>query len=171
MRLKSLFLLIFASMFFMEVNAQSSGNRRISYYEEAVGNLSNQLRLMQDENAKLTGTVYTLQQEMKELKQRVQSYQSEIAELRRMITAESESRQKQMNTIADKIQKAGETIQKQQNTSVQETVDYDYYVVEAGATLSAISRATGISVARLKKENGMTSDVLRIGQKLKIPRK
>jgi LysM repeat protein len=105
---------------------------------------------------------------MKELQQRIRSYQAEMEELRRMISAESSARQKQLGNIADKIQQAGEQSAAQ---PAPQTEEYDYYVVEAGATLSAISRATGISISRLKKANNMTGDTLRIGQKLKIPRK
>lgn len=155
---------------FVLFQADAQNRRTTSYYEETVGNLTNQLRLMQDENAKLSGTVYTLQQEMRELKQRMQSYQAEISELRRMISAESEARRKQMGNIADKIQQAAS--QPQTTTRNQaNSEEYDYYVVESGATLSAISRATGISIARLKQVNGMKNDNLRVGQKLKIPRK
>lgn len=155
---------------FVLFQADAQNRRTTSYYEETVGNLTNQLRLMQDENAKLSGTVYTLQQEMRELKQRMQSYQAEISELRRMISAESEARRKQMGNIADKIQQAAS--QPQTTTRNQaNSEEYDYYVVESGATLSAISRATGISISRLKQVNGMKNDNLRVGQKLKIPRK
>lgn len=40
------------------------------------------------------------------------------------------------------------------------------YVVKKGDTLSSISRKTGVSVAALKKANGLTSDTIRVGQKL-----
>lgn len=41
------------------------------------------------------------------------------------------------------------------------------YVVTKGDTLSSISRKTGVSVAALKKANGLTSDTIQVGQKLK----
>lgn len=43
------------------------------------------------------------------------------------------------------------------------------YTVQSGDTLSAISRRTGASVASIKRTNGLTSDVVRIGQSLIIP--
>jgi len=41
-----------------------------------------------------------------------------------------------------------------------------YHVVEAGDTLSGIARNNGVTMATLKQLNGMTSDTVRLGQKL-----
>ena len=43
------------------------------------------------------------------------------------------------------------------------------YVVKAGDTLGAIAYGNGINIRQLKELNGLTSDSLKIGQKLKIP--
>ena len=43
-----------------------------------------------------------------------------------------------------------------------------YYTVRKGDTLSSIARKHGISVATLKKRNGLKSDKIRVGQKLKV---
>ena len=162
---------VLAGFVLLSAQAQTSRGRSVSSYEEMVGNLSNQLRLMQDENAKLAGTVYSLKQEVQELKQRMQSIQSENAEMRKLISSEADARKKQLGDIADKIQKAGEAAAAQSAAErKQKNEEFDYYVVQPGATLSAVSRATGVSIPELKKANGMTNDVLRVGQKLKIPR-
>lgn len=44
-----------------------------------------------------------------------------------------------------------------------------WYTVKPGDTLGGIARRYGISVAGLKKANGLTSDLIRAGQKLRIP--
>ncbi|NNE92647.1 MAG: LysM peptidoglycan-binding domain-containing protein [Verrucomicrobiales bacterium] len=44
-----------------------------------------------------------------------------------------------------------------------------FYTVKYGDTLSAISRKTGASVAAIKAANGMKSDAIAGGQRLKIP--
>ena len=41
--------------------------------------------------------------------------------------------------------------------------------VQSGQTLSAIAQAYGVSVEKIKKANGLNSDVIRVGQKLFIP--
>ncbi len=43
-----------------------------------------------------------------------------------------------------------------------------YYTVRKGDTLSSISRRYGVSVQSIKKKNGLRSDQIRVGQKLKI---
>ena len=43
-----------------------------------------------------------------------------------------------------------------------------YYTVRKGDTLSSIARKHGISVQTLKKRNGLKSDKIRVGQKLKV---
>lgn len=43
------------------------------------------------------------------------------------------------------------------------------YVVKNGDTLGAIAYGNGITIRQLKELNGLTSDSLKIGQKLKIP--
>ena len=43
------------------------------------------------------------------------------------------------------------------------------YVVKSGDTLGAIAYGHGINIRQLKELNGLTSDSLKIGQKLKVP--
>ena len=49
--------------------------------------------------------------------------------------------------------------------------DYDIYEVQKGATLYVIAQAYGVTVSDIKKANNLKSDMLQVGQKLKIPRK
>lgn len=44
-----------------------------------------------------------------------------------------------------------------------------YHTVTKGDTLFAISRRYGVSVSRIKSTNGLSSDLIRIGQTLRIP--
>jgi len=44
-----------------------------------------------------------------------------------------------------------------------------YHTVASGDTLWSISRRYGVSVTALKQENGLKSDVIRLGANLKIP--
>lgn len=47
-------------------------------------------------------------------------------------------------------------------------VETDEYVVQSGDTLSAIALKYGVSVEEIKNENGLSSDLLLVGQKLKV---
>ena len=43
------------------------------------------------------------------------------------------------------------------------------YVVKAGDTIGAIAYSNGINIRQFKELNGLSSDVIRVGQKVKIP--
>lgn len=43
------------------------------------------------------------------------------------------------------------------------------YTVKKGDTLFGISKKTGVKVARLMSANGLSSDMIRVGQSLRIP--
>jgi LysM repeat protein len=45
-----------------------------------------------------------------------------------------------------------------------------YYTVRSGDTLGEIAQKHGVSVSALKRANGLRSDVLKIGNRLKIPK-
>ena len=51
-----------------------------------------------------------------------------------------------------------------------QTPSYTKYTVRAGDTLWAIARTYGTTVDAIQKLNGLTGDVINIGQVLKIPR-
>ena len=44
------------------------------------------------------------------------------------------------------------------------------HVVATGETLTSIAKSTGTSIADLRKANNLTSDSLKVGQKLVIPK-
>jgi LysM repeat protein len=45
------------------------------------------------------------------------------------------------------------------------------HIVQKGETLTSIAKASGVTIADLRKANNLTSDVLKVGQKLAIPQK
>jgi LysM repeat protein len=47
---------------------------------------------------------------------------------------------------------------------------YRYYTVRAGDTLGKIAQKYGVSISALKRANGLRSDILQIGKRLKIPK-
>lgn len=44
------------------------------------------------------------------------------------------------------------------------------HVVTAGETLTSIAKSSGVTIADLRKANSLTSDTLKVGQKLVIPK-
>ncbi|MBQ2872492.1 MAG: LysM peptidoglycan-binding domain-containing protein [Bacilli bacterium] len=55
-------------------------------------------------------------------------------------------------------------------TKKEESTEYDYYTVQKGDSLYQISKKYNITVDELKKLNNITSNLLSIGEKLKVPK-
>lgn len=144
--------------------------KSVRYYEELVGTLAGQVRQLQDDNARLAETVQELRRRVEELSRSNETTDREISELRKKIAADSVKREKQLSLIAERLK----TPEKQEippQKEKQDLTEYEEYVVQRGATLTAIAKAYGVSIDAIKKANNKTSDALRVGEKLKIPRK
>ena len=154
----------------------STGTRRdiVSYVEELAGNTAAQLRAVQDENAELETRMIALERKVASLQESNQKLLNEIAAVKRQAAADAASHEKQLQSILSKLDKLAAT--PIPTVSVPTPVattseDYDIYEVQKGATLYVIAQAYGVTVSDIKKANNLKSDMLQVGQKLKIPRK
>ncbi len=80
---------------------------------------------------------------------------------------------KSANNLTSDILQIGQTItipKTTVNTTPTPSTSLDKYTVVAGDTLWSISQKFGITVASLKSANNLTSDILKIGQTLNIPK-
>ena len=66
-------------------------------------------------------------------------------------------------------QKAPEVAKPAKKVYTPYTGETKEYVVKSGDTLGAIAYGNGINIRQLKELNGLSTDVLRVGQKLRIP--
>ncbi len=158
----------------------STGTRRdiVSYVEELAGNTAAQLRAVQDENAELETRVIALERRIAELQETNQKLLNEIAVVKRQSAADADAREAQMKAILSKIDKLAATPVPVATVPapVSTADDYDIYEVQKGATLSVIAKAYSeaygktVTVQEIKKANNLKSDLLQVGQKLKIPR-
>ena len=153
----------------------STGTRRdiVSYVEELAGNTAAQLRAVQDENAELETRMIELERKLAALQETNQKLLNEVTAVKRQSAADADAREAQMKAILSKIDKLAATPPPTVTvpTPVSTEAEYDIYEVQKGATLSVIAKAYEVSVQDIKKANNLKSDMLQIGQKLKIPRK
>ena len=168
--------LIFALAIFLTAAGVHAQNRTtfkttqeaVRYYEELVGSLIQQVKLMQDDNATLQASVLDLKKQV--LTAKAQNTDRELEALKKQIAADAETRKAQLNKLADKlINQPAQRVQ----TPAQEIPQGEFieHTVEPGTTLSALSKAYGVTVSDIKKANRLSSDNIRVGQKLLIPAK
>ena len=154
--------------------AGTSSTRRdiVSYVEELAGNTAARLKQVQDENAELETRVIELERKIASLQETNKQLLNEIAAVKRQSAADADAREAQMKAILSKIDKLAATpAPVTVPAPVSTEAEYDVYEVQKGATLSVIATAYGVTVQDIKKANNLKSDMLQIGQKLKIPRK
>ena len=153
----------------------STGTRRdiVSYVEELAGNTAAQLRAVQDENAELETRLIEMERKLAALQESNQKLLNEVAAVKRQSAADADAHDAQLKAINSKLDKLASmppptvTVP----TPVSTEAEYDIYEVQKGATLSVIAKAYEVSVQDIKRANNLKSDMLQIGQKLKIPRK
>ncbi len=143
----------------------------VRYYEDLVGNLAQQVRSLQDENARLSASVQNLQRQLESIARNNELVTKDIAELRKTIAQDAEKRDKQFSAFAAKLNAAASVPINQPPRQDGYVADYEEYVVQRGATLTAISKAYGVSIESIRQANNLKSDLLRVGDRLKIPRK
>ena len=107
------------------------------------------------------------------LRREVEALRAEVASLKRQLGTQ---RTEIVNDLSGRISK----MQAAQQASAPRTVTtpkkpavigpHREYVVEAGDTLSVISEATGVPIRKIREMNGLKGDMLRVGQKLMLPK-
>jgi LysM repeat protein len=151
----------------------------VRYYEDLVGQLTVQVRAMQDDNAKMVNAFNEMQRQIQVLSQSNQNLSQELASLKRQVADESAANKDRYNKATDKIMGAISSANQQaaaeraaaEKAAAAAPSEMIEYTVQSGATLSMIASAYKVSLDDLRKANNLKSDVLRVGQKILIPKK
>lgn len=158
-------------------NARDNFLKQQAYAEmqRVTGEVDEIQRNMQDLERKVDETS-RMKTEIAQLKQEVESLRAQLAEIKRQQSADRDAI---INDLTAKILKMQRTVATTPASSgatrrpAPAPVVYNGPVGElevvSGDTLSTIARACGTTVATIKAINGLKSDSLRVGQKLKVP--
>ena len=77
---------------------------------------------------------------------------------------------KELNNLDSNILNIGQKLLIKSKSDVEDIKDYEVYIVNKGDTLYSISKKYDISLDELMDYNGLTTNILSIGQELKIPK-
>lgn len=76
---------------------------------------------------------------------------------------------KKINNLTSNLLSIGQNLTLPTKTS-EETTEYNYYIVQKGDSLYQIALKYNITTSELKKINNLSTNLLSIGQKLKVPK-
>lgn len=158
----ALVLLILAGSAFAQENVT------LGLLEEKINKLRAEVEDLQFRQQKTDKLLESIQADIKEIRRNTGTASAEdLKALDAKIAAVDAARQKDKQVIIDELAKqlAGMS----GGAKPAGTGTGKEHVVQKGETLSAIARACNTSVAALKKVNNLSSDELKIGQKLVIP--
>jgi LysM repeat protein len=159
-------------------------NNIIRNHDERISELNFQLKQINESNNQAVRKLNELTRQNTTLKQQVAALGNNVATLGKAIEAEQNNRHTETERLLKEVAKQTTAaintrtaaLQRQQpasrNTGRPPTKGSFYeYKVQPGATLGAIAKAYKVSVADIKKANKLKSDIIRVGQKLYIPKK
>ena len=139
---------------------------------QRVANQVDVLQSNQEDLASRLAKVERSKNEVDELKAEIAALRSSLDQLKREVANQRGEIVRDLSGRISKItatQGGGSSPRKSATPIV--TGPHIEYIVESGDTLSLIAEAYGTSVSKIKEMNGLKNDNLRIGQKLKVPKK
>ena len=92
----TIFLAVTAAVPFLSAQQKDA----IRYYEELIGNMTRQVRLLQDENARLDAKVNELQQNQAELVRSNKRLLEEMDEIRELVRNDASAREKELRKLS-----------------------------------------------------------------------
>lgn len=156
------------------VQAQQAGGRDAFLRQQAFDEMqrvSGQVDVLQENHNELAARVSAVERSRKEidaLRAEIASLRAEIATLKSQL---GNVRGEIVKDLSGSIRKIQQQVQARPAPppATSRLGSYREHVVEKGDTLSLIAQAFGTTVGRIREANGLKSDMLRLGQKIKIP--
>jgi LysM repeat protein len=155
-------------------------------HDEQLRTVSARVNMLQDNYVTIIRAINNLKSELQSEKQKNIRLQNTIESLKQQMYSDRQQMNQNLNNVINKVSvetsRAINTVAKQQREATASQKSYSRntggpsgsgkfaeYVVQPGATLSAIAKAYSVKVKDIKKTNRLDSDIIRVGQKLYIP--
>lgn len=174
--MKQIVILTVAALGVGLATAQEQGSQKFmqqqAYNEmQRVASQVDVLQSNQEELATRLSKVERSKNEVDALKAEIAALRSSLEQLRREVSNQRGEIVKDLSGRISKITAAQGGGSSSRRSAPVVTGPHIEYTVESGDTLSLIAEAFGTSVSKIKEMNGLKNDNLRIGQKLKVPKK
>jgi murein DD-endopeptidase MepM/ murein hydrolase activator NlpD len=151
-----------------------------------------QLSILDERLSKLRADVDALQFSQQQLQQDIKQLREQLEEVRRAgpnasandlaalesrVKALDAARETDKKAIIDQLAKelakmsGGHSGSSSPSSQSTDATNPGEHVVQKGETLTSIAKSAGVTIADLRKANNLTSDSLKVGQKLVIPQK
>jgi len=161
-------------------------------HDEQITNLTFQLNQFKEREAALVKSLNSLNKRVARLSSENVELKKQSTVLSRTLRLERSTREAEMNNLLKEVSKQtaealraaakarAAALSARQRKSGRSTAagggpvgkgEFYVHTVERGATLGAIAKAYKVTVSEIKKANRLTSDAIRVGQKLYIPKK
>jgi LysM repeat protein len=145
--------------------------------EQQVAQLAASVTALNASNTEIIRNINEINQKILVLQQNHSSLQSGLNTLRQDIDTTKKTWQNTNQKMIDQISSEMGSIAKRASSSGASqqgptgTGEFFEHKVEPGSTLNAIAKAYGVSVQEIRAANKMSSDIIRVGQILYIPKK
>ena len=156
---------------------------------QEVAALRSDLRTFQDSQRQLYGVIDELRQENHQRAQEIEQLRSLVASLESRVSTTDGKWRSDMSGFRERLAQDQQKAMSKLTTNLAEELErnmsqmrkaaaaqqaaspqgFGEYTVQRGDTLSAISQAFRVSIKSLRDANGLKSDIIQVGQKLKIP--
>lgn len=155
-------------------------SKAVTQHDEQIAKLTFQFNQIRENNKSLIEHINRLNKEMALLKRKIGTIEKTNKLLADQLKAEKLARQNDIDRLLKEVAKqTAAAMNARKNTKPSNTStngpagqgEFYEYTVQQGATLGAIARAYKVTVSDIKKANKLKSDMIRVGQKLYIPKK
>ena len=157
-------------------NAVLSAASRL--HDEQISKLTFQVNQLKEDRAALSRKADILLKRVARLEARLALVSKETSALNAKIDAESAARKREDDLLLKRVAKQVATAVNSSRPPTRPVGrptaaagEFYEYIVEPGATLSAIAKAYKVTVSDIKRANKLKNDNIRVGQKLLIPKK
>lgn len=144
--------------------------------DQQLAQLSASVAALNASNAEIVRHINEINQKIAALQQNDATMQGAVNSIRQDMEATRKSWQtaneKMIDQISSEMNKAIKTPSSGgKSGGPVGTGDFYVHTVEAGNTLNAIAKAYEVTAAEIRAANGMSNDLIRVGQKLYVPKK